>query len=109
MLTVSPARQSRQLGRTILAAAEAIAADRGARRMRMTVVNLRDTLIAWYQRRGYALTGETEPFPYDDRRFGTPTRPGPFHRPGKAPDLNCLAGQAHFIPLSPHGKVGQGT
>ena len=40
----------------------------------MTVVNVRDTLIAWYQRRGYALTGETKPFPYDDKRFGTPLR-----------------------------------
>lgn len=40
----------------------------------MTVVNVRDTLIAWYIRRGYFLTGETEPFPYDDNRFGTPLR-----------------------------------
>ena len=41
----------------------------------MTVVNHRDTLIAWYQRRGYQLTGELQPFPYDDTRFGTPRRP----------------------------------
>ena len=39
----------------------------------MTVVNVRDTLIAWYQRRGYALTGVTRPFPSDDR-FGKPLR-----------------------------------
>ena len=32
----------------------------------MTVVHIRDTLIAWYQRRGYVLTGETLPFPYGD-------------------------------------------
>jgi len=38
------------------------------------VVNARDTLIAWYVRRGYRLTGETLPFPYDDRRFGSPRR-----------------------------------
>jgi hypothetical protein len=31
-------------------------------------------LIAWYVRRGYRLTGETEPFPYGDNRFGTPLR-----------------------------------
>ena len=42
--------------------------------MRMTVVNVRDTLIAWYQRRGYTLTGETKPFPYGDNRFGKPLR-----------------------------------
>jgi len=29
------------------------------------VVNARDTLIAWYERRGYALTGERRPFPLD--------------------------------------------
>lgn len=40
----------------------------------MTVVNVRDTLIAWYVRRGYRLTGEREPFPYGDNRFGTPLR-----------------------------------
>lgn len=47
---------------------------RGGVEVRMTVVNLRDTLIAWYGRRGYVLTGETEPFPYGDDRFGAPTR-----------------------------------
>ena len=41
----------------------------------MTVINIRATLIAWYERRGYRLTGETRPFPYGDDRFGTPTRP----------------------------------
>jgi hypothetical protein len=37
-------------------------------------VNVRETLIAWYRRRGYRETGETEPFPYGDDRFGTPLR-----------------------------------
>ncbi len=40
----------------------------------MTVVHVRETLILWYQRRGYTLTGETKPFPYGDNRFGTPLR-----------------------------------
>ena len=40
----------------------------------MRVVNLREPLIAWYVRRGYHPTGETEPFPYGDDRFGTPLR-----------------------------------
>jgi len=74
LLAVQPSRQNQQLGRAILAAAEQFAQERGARRIRMTVVNVRDTLIAWYQRRGYALTGETEPFPYGDERFGRPLR-----------------------------------
>ena len=63
LLTVHPQMQNRQLGRAILAAAEAYAQERGARRIRMSVVNVRDTLIAWYERRGYALTGATAPFP----------------------------------------------
>ena len=46
----------------------------GGRSVRMTVVNVRDTLIAWYERRGYARTGATEPFPYEDARFGVPRR-----------------------------------
>ncbi|MFC3069699.1 GNAT family N-acetyltransferase [Phenylobacterium soli] len=75
MLTVRPDIQDRQLGRWLLEAAEAYAAQAGARRIRMTVVSIRDTLIAWYQRRGYALTGETRPFPYEDERFGQPKRP----------------------------------
>jgi ribosomal protein S18 acetylase RimI-like enzyme len=74
MLTVRPDLQDRRLGRTLLEAAEAEAKRRGARRVRMTVVHIRDTLIAWYERRGYAATGETKPFPYGDRRFGEPLR-----------------------------------
>lgn len=74
MLTVRPDLQDRKLGRTLLEAAEAHAAERGARRIRMTVVNVRESLIAWYERRGYRLTGEVEPFPYADQRFGVPTR-----------------------------------
>ncbi len=74
LLTVRPDLQERKLGRAILGEAEAIARSEGARRMRMTVVNQRHTLIAWYERRGYALTGETAPFPYGDERFGRPLR-----------------------------------
>lgn len=74
-LAVDPALQNGQAGRRLLAAAEAWVLTRGGTRIRMTVVNVRDTLIAWYERRGYRLTGETEPFPYADERFGRPKRP----------------------------------
>ena len=40
----------------------------------MHVVNVRDAPIAWYLRRGARKTGETEPFPYGDDRFGAPLR-----------------------------------
>jgi ribosomal protein S18 acetylase RimI-like enzyme len=74
LLTVRPSLQNQHLGRALLTAAEEFAKARGAHCIRMTVVNVRGTLIAWYQRRGYTLTGETKPFPYGDNRFGTPLR-----------------------------------
>jgi ribosomal protein S18 acetylase RimI-like enzyme len=74
ILTVRPALQKQHLGRALLSAAEEFAKERGARRMRMTVLHVRDTLLAWYERRGYARTGETKPFPYHDTRFGKPLR-----------------------------------
>ena len=74
LLTIRPDLQNRQLGRALLAAAEDYAKQRGAQRIRMTVINVRNTLIAWYQRRGYTVTAETQPFPYGDQRFGKPLR-----------------------------------
>jgi ribosomal protein S18 acetylase RimI-like enzyme len=74
MLTVRPDLQARQLGRALLAGAEAEAAAQGARRMRMTVISIRDSLIAWYQRRGYALTGERQPFPYEHLKISRALR-----------------------------------
>jgi GNAT superfamily N-acetyltransferase len=76
MFSVRPGRQGQGRGRAILAEAERIAGhDWGATRMSMTVIRQRHDLIAWYQRLGYRPTGETEPFPYGDERFGIPTRP----------------------------------
>lgn len=69
MLTVEPTLQASGLGRRLLTAAEAEAVARfGARRMEMTVIRRRAELIAWYERRGYAPTGETRPFPVDPPR-----------------------------------------
>lgn len=69
MLTVEPTLQASGLGRCLLAAAESEAFARfGARRMEMTVIHRRAELIAWYERRGYAPTGETRPFPVDPPR-----------------------------------------
>lgn len=70
---VRPDLQNFGLGKVLLAAAESAAVTHWhATAMEMTVIAQRDELIAWYLRRGYQLTGETRPFPYDDERFGLP-------------------------------------
>lgn len=73
-LAAEPARQNAGLGNALLSVAEQWIENQGGHRVRITVVNVRDTLIAWYVRRGYRLTGQSEPFPYGDNRFGTPLR-----------------------------------
>lgn len=76
LLTVAPDEQARGLGRCLLAEGEAAARARfGATHIEMTVIRQRTELIAYYQRRGYTLTGETRPFPYGDARFGVPQTP----------------------------------
>jgi ribosomal protein S18 acetylase RimI-like enzyme len=73
-LAIDPRRQNGGLGRTMLAAAEDWVREHGADRMRMSVTNVRVSLIDWYIRRGYERTGAIEPFPYGDNRFGKPLR-----------------------------------
>jgi GNAT superfamily N-acetyltransferase len=72
MLTVDPARQASGIGKLLMAHSDALARSWGCKRMRMTVISVRDELIAYYERRGYAKTGVSEPFPEDDPRFGLP-------------------------------------
>ena len=74
MLTVNPRLQAGGFGRALLERAESFAAAAGARRMQLTVIDQRDSLIAWYERRGYRRTGAVKPFPYDDARVGEPKR-----------------------------------
>jgi GNAT superfamily N-acetyltransferase len=75
MFAVDPRRQGGGLGKKVLAEAERVARDEwGAKEMHMTVISVREDLIAWYVRRGYARTGQKSPFPYGDERFGLPKR-----------------------------------
>jgi ribosomal protein S18 acetylase RimI-like enzyme len=74
MLTVDPDIQQQRLGRRLLDACEARVREAGGTHIRMTVIWLRDMLIAWYARRGYLPTGGTRPFPYGETRWGEPTR-----------------------------------
>ncbi len=75
MFSVQPGLQNTAIGKTMLAEAERIARDEWKLpNMRMTVIDIRVELIAWYERRGYRRTGITKPFPYGDARFGIPKR-----------------------------------
>jgi GNAT superfamily N-acetyltransferase len=75
MFAVRPRLQAGGVGRLVLAEAERRArAEWDAALMRMRVLSARSDLIAWYERRGYARTGRTFPFPYGDERFGLPRR-----------------------------------
>ncbi|HET6855886.1 MAG TPA: GNAT family N-acetyltransferase [Streptomyces sp.] len=75
MFAVRPELQGAGLGKVIIAEAERVARESwGASEMHMTVISVRNDLIAWYERRGYRRTGKMTPFPYGDERFGIPQR-----------------------------------
>ncbi|MFD9094260.1 GNAT family N-acetyltransferase [Streptomyces collinus] len=75
MFAVSPALQGAGLGKVVMAEAERQARETwGVAEMHMTVISVREDLIAWYERRGYRRTGKMTPFPYGDERFGIPRR-----------------------------------
>ena len=72
---VDPAQQGGGIGTRVMAVAEEFVREQfSATRMRMTVIRQREDLIAYYERRGYAPTGESEPFPYGQEQFGQPRR-----------------------------------
>jgi ribosomal protein S18 acetylase RimI-like enzyme len=75
MFAVSPTLQGAGLGKTVMAEAERQVREAwGVTEMHMTVISVRDDLIAWYERRGYRRTGKMSPFPYGEERFGIPQR-----------------------------------
>lgn len=75
MFAVAPTAQGTGVGSQLMAWAESWVSEQWAStRVRMTVIKQREELIAFYVRRGYEPTGETEPFPYGDERFGQPKR-----------------------------------
>ncbi|MGN6113797.1 MAG: GNAT family N-acetyltransferase [Luteimonas sp.] len=75
MFAVRPVLQGGGLGKAVLAEAERVVrGDWGLATMRMTVIDVREELMAWYERRGYRRTGVKKPFPAVDPRFGIPKR-----------------------------------
>jgi len=74
MLTVNPQLQGQGIGANLMRAAEQRAKDIGCKKIKMTVITTRKELIAYYERKGYADTGERKPFP-NDPKFGIPKQP----------------------------------
>lgn len=74
MLTVKPTLQASGIGALLMQAAEEAARQRDCNRIQMTVITERESLIQYYQRKGFRDTGERAPFP-DDPSFGIPRRP----------------------------------
>ena len=76
MLSVNPSLQAKGIGKQLMAAAEDHARQQGCPAVFMRVISLRHELMAWYERKGYYKTGETQPF--EDSRFGTASLPFDF-------------------------------
>lgn len=73
MLSVSPALQTKGIGKQIMANAERYALQQNCPAVFMRVISIRHELIGWYERQGYYKTGEVQPF--DDTKFGTAKEP----------------------------------
>jgi ribosomal protein S18 acetylase RimI-like enzyme len=65
VLAVSPECQDTGIGKELLSGAEEYARKHKCNTITMTVISIRQELVAWYKRRGYNETGEIKPFPYD--------------------------------------------
>lgn len=64
MLATDPMRQANGIGKQILEHAEQYAIETfGSSQLKISVLSSRPELLAFYERRGYALTGEREEFP----------------------------------------------
>lgn len=75
MLTVKPTLQKGGIGKRLMQAAEAYAREKGCTAIFMNVLTDRSELIAWYERQGYADTGQRKPFAFTDPRYGFPKKP----------------------------------
>ena len=80
MFAVHPALQGRGVGHQILQAAETfatrhLAGQHQPAHLTMSILSQRPELLAYYERRGYQLTGERIPFP-EDGNNGQPKQQG---------------------------------
>lgn len=73
MFTVSPNLQASGIGRAALNLIENWVQEKwAAKKIEMNVINSRQELIAWYERRGYHDSGRRKPFPVNEPGVGLP-------------------------------------
>lgn len=73
MLSVSLQVQQGGLGKKMMEQCEHFVQKHwGLRQIYLKVINTRQELIAYYERRNYRLTGKVEDFPYNNEKFGLP-------------------------------------
>jgi GNAT superfamily N-acetyltransferase len=75
LFAVEPRRQGGGLGGAVLAwAEEFVRREWDVTKMELQVIGLRDDMIAWYGRKGYARTGHRREFPYGELVNGVALR-----------------------------------
>ena len=76
MFAVKPTQQNQGIGKQLLAYAEQFAGQHwSVHRLEMHVIPWRHELIAFYRRRGYRATGDSQPFP-EHPELWRPKQPG---------------------------------
>jgi ribosomal protein S18 acetylase RimI-like enzyme len=68
MFSVWPDKQGAGIGKHLLQAAEKQALEMQCTSIIMSVINVREELIAWYNRHGYSFNGQRLPFPNDPKK-----------------------------------------
>ena len=74
MFAVDPEAQGNGIGKKILSASEAEAQKQNCRLIEMTVISVRQDIIAWYNRHGYRTTGIVKPMKFDNPSAGIPKK-----------------------------------
>lgn len=75
MFAVDPTMQGKGIGLSLLKYAEEfVQKEWSSQGLRMSVISIREELIAWYARHGYVKTGQITSFPYEEPRYGIPNR-----------------------------------
>jgi len=74
MLSVWPVKQGAGIGKRLMAAATESAVGQHCKAIRITVISVREELIAWYERQGFRRTGEMEWF-HPGEKFGMRKQP----------------------------------